>query len=81
MRPVIVAAVLFVLTNIGLTNVALADVEVGPPPPDAASSSSGGGGGCSAVAGEGSTEGALVFATLGAVGLISVASRRRRSRR
>lgn len=80
MRPVIVAAMLSVLTNVGLTNAALADVEVGPPPPDAASSSSGAGG-CRAVAGEGSTEGALVFATLGAVGLISVASRRRRSRR
>ncbi len=67
------------------TNVARADIEVGPPPADAptptdapgspdAASSSGGGGGCSAV--PGTTEGAAVFAALGAIGLASFVARR-----
>ncbi len=84
MRPLLTALVL----SLGLSNVALADVEVGPPPvdaaetpdahasPDAATTSSRGEG-RSATAGTGVTEGALVLVTLGAVGLASAFARRR----
>jgi hypothetical protein len=61
-----------------LASVAHADIEVGPPPADAQSSSGGGGGSCAAT--PGTTEGAAVFATLGALGVASFVARRRARR-
>jgi MYXO-CTERM domain-containing protein len=79
MRLALAALVLSLAT----TTAARADIEVGPPPadahtaPDAAATSSGGGG-CSAS--PGTTEGAIVFTALGAIGLASFVSRRRARR-